>query len=349
MRSLVLVGVPSASTAAYEKMPRAMRRDWPLFAERSAAAICRGEHSTATLAWLGAMFGGTALPVALETVAVLGAFEPAEVAAQVAAPTLFVHGERDDVVPLRVSQECAARMPGPPSHPSMDRSPGGPRRPGGVGRAGRGDDQGSRRNGQGTGDGADDGTGGPGMTTGTRTGLMTGSSLAETDVLVVGLGPVGSTLAGLLGRRGVRVIAVDREPKVFALPRAAHVDHMGLRTFQELGLLDQLLPDMIPNPGLDFVTADRRLLMRIPGDQQSWSGLPASMYFHQPRVDRALRAQAAATPGVEIRLGVGLADLVAEPDAVVTSLVRAGEVTRVRAGGWWAATAPTAASANLPA
>ena len=111
VRSLVLVGVPSASTAAYEKMPRAMRRDWPLFAERSAAAICRGEHSTATLAWLGAMFGGTALPVALETVAVLGAFEPAEVAAQVAAPTLFVHGERDDVVPLRVSQECAARMP----------------------------------------------------------------------------------------------------------------------------------------------------------------------------------------------------------------------------------------------
>ncbi len=169
------------------------------------------------------------------------------------------------------------------------------------------------------------------MTTGTRTGLMTGSSLAETDVLVVGLGPVGSTLAGLLGRRGVRVIAVDREPKVFALPRAAHVDHMGLRTFQELGLLDQLLPDMIPNPGLDFVTADRRLLMRIPGDQQSWSGLPASMYFHQPRVDRALRAQAAGTPGVEIRLGVELADLVVEPDAVVASLARAGEVTRVRA------------------
>jgi 3-(3-hydroxy-phenyl)propionate hydroxylase len=157
------------------------------------------------------------------------------------------------------------------------------------------------------------------------------SATAETDVLVVGLGPVGSTLAGLLGRRGVRVVAVDREPQVFGLPRAAHVDHMGLRTFQELGLLDGLLPDMIPNPGLDFVTAGRRLLMRVPGDQRSRSGLPASMYFHQPRVDRALRAQAAATPSVDLRLGAELTDLEPEPDRVVASLAATGEVSRVRA------------------
>jgi non-heme chloroperoxidase len=111
VRSLVLIGVPSAATAAYPRMPRAMRRDWPLFAERSAAAICRAEHSSATLTWLGAMFGGTALPVALETVDVLAAFEPAAVAAQVAVPSLFVHGELDDVVPLRVSEDCVARMP----------------------------------------------------------------------------------------------------------------------------------------------------------------------------------------------------------------------------------------------
>src|SRR5262245_45407925 len=64
---LVLIGVPSAATAAYDRMPRAMRRDWPEFARRSAVAICKQPQSEATLNWLAAMFGATPLPVALET------------------------------------------------------------------------------------------------------------------------------------------------------------------------------------------------------------------------------------------------------------------------------------------
>jgi non-heme chloroperoxidase len=110
VRALVLIGVPSAATSAYERMPRAMRRDWPLFAERSAAAICRVQHSPATLAWLAGIFGATTLPVALETVGVLGDFEPASVAGRITCPALFVHGELDDVVPVDVSRDCAGRM-----------------------------------------------------------------------------------------------------------------------------------------------------------------------------------------------------------------------------------------------
>src|SRR3954470_21106803 len=69
------------------------------------------------------------------------------------------------------------------------------------------------------------------------------------DVAVVGFGPVGATLAGLLGRRGLRVIVLDRAADIYPLPRAAHIDGTGLRTLQELGCLDDVLPDMIPNPG----------------------------------------------------------------------------------------------------
>jgi pimeloyl-ACP methyl ester carboxylesterase len=108
---LVLIGVPSAATAAYERMPRAMRRDWPEFARRSARAICKQPQSNATLDWLGAMFGATPLPVALETVALLGAFEPLPLAPRVAVPTVLVHGADDDVVPVSVSQSCANVMP----------------------------------------------------------------------------------------------------------------------------------------------------------------------------------------------------------------------------------------------
>lgn len=110
VKGLVLIGVPSASHASYDRMPRAMRRDWPEFARRSARAICGQPQSEATLGWLERMFGATRLPVALSTVEVLGGFEPAEVADRVPVPTLLVHGHDDPIVPVSVSYDCAARM-----------------------------------------------------------------------------------------------------------------------------------------------------------------------------------------------------------------------------------------------
>jgi pimeloyl-ACP methyl ester carboxylesterase len=111
IEALVLVGTPSAATAPYDRMPRAMRRDWPDFARRSALAICKQPHSNATLSWLEAMFGGTRLPVALETVMLLAAFEPLPIAPNVRVRSLLVHGANDDVVPIDVSRASAAAMP----------------------------------------------------------------------------------------------------------------------------------------------------------------------------------------------------------------------------------------------
>jgi pimeloyl-ACP methyl ester carboxylesterase len=108
---LVLISVPSAATAAYDRMPRAMRRDWPEFARRSARAICKQPQSDATLDWLAGIFGATPLPVALETVALLGAFEPVLLAPRVDVATVLVHGSDDDVVPVSVSRSCAKVMP----------------------------------------------------------------------------------------------------------------------------------------------------------------------------------------------------------------------------------------------
>lgn len=138
------------------------------------------------------------------------------------------------------------------------------------------------------------------------------------DVLVVGFGPVGAALAGLLGQRGIDVLVLERDFEVFPLPRAAHVDHTGLRTWQELGLLDRLLPAMAANRGLDFLTAGGELLARIPGDQSSSSGLPTSMYFFQPALDRTVREAVAAMLSVRVKLGTE-----------VTAVTSAGDHVRV--------------------
>ena len=155
---------------------------------------------------------------------------------------------------------------------------------------------------------------------------MTSIRRLRADVAIVGFGPVGAVLAGLLGLRGLSVVVVEREAGVYQLPRAAHVDHTGLRTLQELGCLDALLPTMLPNPGLDFVTADRQLLMRVPGNQSSLSDLPASMYFHQPVFDRVLRSVGEGLPNVTVELG-------AEVDAVDDQNAEAAVVFAIDAAG----------------
>jgi 3-(3-hydroxy-phenyl)propionate hydroxylase len=136
------------------------------------------------------------------------------------------------------------------------------------------------------------------------------------DVLVVGFGPVGAVLAGLLGKRGIDVLVLERDYDVFPLPRAAHVDHTGLRTWQELSLLDRLLPAMQANLGLDFLAADGALLARIPGDQSSSSGLPTSMYFFQPALDRAVREVVGAMPSVTVELGTEVVGVTSADDHV---------------------------------
>jgi pimeloyl-ACP methyl ester carboxylesterase len=107
---IVLVGVTSGAAFPADKMIRSMRRDWPDFARRSAQVLCT-RHSDATVSWLEAMFGATALPVAVDAAALLGEFEPEPLAPALPVPALFLHGADDDVTPASLSERCAALAP----------------------------------------------------------------------------------------------------------------------------------------------------------------------------------------------------------------------------------------------
>lgn len=104
---VVAVGLPDRSSSPYEKMPKAMRRDWPDFARRSANALFHNPQSEATLAWLELMFRSAPLPVALETVATLAQYDPVAAAGAATTPVVFVHGENDPVAPVSVGKACA--------------------------------------------------------------------------------------------------------------------------------------------------------------------------------------------------------------------------------------------------
>ena len=62
-----------------------------------------------------------------------------------------------------------------------------------------------------------------------------------TDVLVVGAGPCGITMANLLATYGVRAVAIDAQPGIYEYPRAVGIDDESLRTFQAVGIAQEAL------------------------------------------------------------------------------------------------------------
>ncbi|MHC0054730.1 bifunctional 3-(3-hydroxy-phenyl)propionate/3-hydroxycinnamic acid hydroxylase [Actibacterium sp. D379-3] len=152
------------------------------------------------------------------------------------------------------------------------------------------------------------------------------------DVAVIGFGPVGACFTGLIANHGLRVVVIEKEEQVFPLPRAAHTDHTGLRAVQEVGCLDDVLVDMVRNKRLDLLNADLDVLVRVPADQPSVSGLPTSIYFYQPDFDTALRNTAGAHPNVDVKLGVEMTALTDQGDGVVlTARAKDGTQETIRA------------------
>lgn len=124
------------------------------------------------------------------------------------------------------------------------------------------------------------------------------------DVLIVGAGPTGMTLALFLARAGLDVIAIDKEDDVYPLPRAAHVDHEVMRIFQDLGVADEIAATSRQAPRYDFLTAGGEVLMQFGGlDAMGPGGWPAGNMIHQPSLERALRRRAAAFPTLALRTG----------------------------------------------
>ncbi|WP_412069628.1 FAD-dependent monooxygenase [Rubrivirga sp. IMCC43871] len=131
------------------------------------------------------------------------------------------------------------------------------------------------------------------------------------DAAIVGLGPVGATLAARLAVRGLRVVALDRETAPHTIPRAAHLDGAALAVLAQAGVH----PEGRPLDGFDLVGRRGRLLLRGRPAEAPPPGVPPALLIHQPSVERALRERL-ATLGVEVRLGHTVAQVVDEGGAV---------------------------------
>ena len=83
----------------------------------------------------------------------------------------------------------------------------------------------------------------------------------ETEIVIVGCGPVGALLANLLGMQGIATTVLERETAIYALPRAVHFDDEVMRLLQTVGLAEAMLPLVHVSPGMKFVDDAGRLLL----------------------------------------------------------------------------------------
>ncbi|MBV9321018.1 MAG: bifunctional 3-(3-hydroxy-phenyl)propionate/3-hydroxycinnamic acid hydroxylase [Mycobacterium sp.] len=152
----------------------------------------------------------------------------------------------------------------------------------------------------------------------------------EVDVVVVGAGPVGLTLANILGLQGVRTLVLEERRTLIDYPRGVGLDDEALRTFQAIGLVDRVLPHTVPNQILRFYDAKRRLLAEMsPPDARF--GWPKRNGFVQPMVDAELLGGLDRFDHVEVWWGRPMTSCVQSDDAVTVECGGDDAASTVRA------------------
>ena len=110
------------------------------------------------------------------------------------------------------------------------------------------------------------------------------------DIVIVGLGPTGGTLANLLAMNNVSVLILEKEANIYNLPRAVHFDDEIMRVFQTIGITKSLSKKLIINKGTKFIDDNGELLLDWPRPKKiTENGWYPSYRFHQPDLERSLR------------------------------------------------------------
>jgi 3-(3-hydroxy-phenyl)propionate hydroxylase len=142
--------------------------------------------------------------------------------------------------------------------------------------------------------------------------------MQEADVAVIGYGPVGATVANLLGMYRIKTLVFERETTLYHLPRAAHFDGQTMRIFQSLDLHNEIAAVTRSIGPMQFVKPNGKLLFQLPRGEQLYS-LPVTNMFYQPKLEAALQAGVTRFPHVTVQFGCAVEAL--EQDKAGATLI----------------------------
>ena len=145
----------------------------------------------------------------------------------------------------------------------------------------------------------------------------------DTDVLVVGYGPVGQTVAALLAGAGHRVDVYERFSSLYDLPRAVYFDDEIMQVWQALGITGDL--DLLPINTYTWFGADGEPILRMEHPASGPSGWDPGYLFYQPTLERALDSRVRGLPTATVHCGWSAESLEQFDDGVEVTLRRVRE------------------------
>lgn len=154
-------------------------------------------------------------------------------------------------------------------------------------------------------------------------------SQVDVDVAIVGCGPVGATLANLLGIAGLSVTVVERHTGPYSLPRATHIDGEAMRVLQTAGLAQEVAATLGVHPRMQFINAQGRLLIDWSRPTQPGpTGWRDSNRFHQPQLEAILRHGLERFPGHTMLSGCEIDGIDEDENGVVARYAHLADGTR---------------------
>ena len=159
---------------------------------------------------------------------------------------------------------------------------------------------------------------------------MQNHDLSDVDVLIVGAGPTGLTLANLLGSLSVSAMIVEARPTTSDLPRAIVLDDEGARTLQACGLAEAALADALLGEGSRYEAADGRVIAHV-GQGSTEFGFSKRHFISQPKLEQTLNEGLARWPTVQRAFATTVMSVTAEPDGVEAVIRSEDQDRRVRA------------------
>ena len=119
---------------------------------------------------------------------------------------------------------------------------------------------------------------------------------------MIGSGPIGLTLANLLGRLGVQSLIVERNATTVQEPRAVSIDDESLRTMQAAGVVDEVLEYVVPGYGSHYYSPGRICFAKVEPHGRPY-GYPRRNAFRQPVLERQLKNALARFPTLDTLYG----------------------------------------------
>src|SRR5262245_34381287 len=169
----------------------------------------------------------------------------------------------------------------------------------------------------------------------------------DTEILVVGAGPVGLTLAVDLGLRGIRCTLIEQKEAPQFLPKMERCNARTMEIYRRLGLADKIraagLKSSVPMDVFIVLALNGPPLLRLPypsvdaaraAIKASNDGThPCEPYqlISQYTLEPLLKTAAEALPGVTVRYGSEFLSLAQDDRAVVATVKTGGHTTTIRA------------------